>query len=71
MSTFKIVICHLSYKAKAFDKSFKGVKCVSITIVSSNINEVIKAILNSFIQKLHNLKNAQNAYKRIKIKKCS
>ena len=39
MSTFKIVICHLSfaishlsYKAKAFDKSFKGGKICSINI---------------------------------------
>ena len=29
-------------QAKAFDKSFKGAKCVSITITSSNVNEVIK-----------------------------
>ena len=71
MSTCNIVICHLSYKVKAFDKSFKGVKCVSITIASSNINEVIKTVLNTFIQKLHNHKKAKNAYKRIKIKKCS
>ena len=28
MSTFKIVISHFSFKAKAFDKSFKGVKNV-------------------------------------------
>ena len=35
---------------------------------SSNINEVTRAILNSFIQKLHNHKKAQNAYKLIKIK---
>ena len=41
---------------------------LSITIVSSNINEVTRAILNSFIQKLHNHKQAQNAYKRTKIK---
>ena len=32
------------------------------------MNEVIKATLNSFIQKLHNHKKAQNAYKRVKIK---
>ena len=55
-------------KAKAFDKSFKKVKCVSITIVSSNINEVIRAILDFFIQTFHNHKKAQNAYKRTKIK---
>ena len=41
---------------------------VLITIVSSNINEVIRAILNFFIQKFHNHKKAQNAYKRTKIK---
>ena len=35
---------------------------------SSNVNEVTKAILNSFIQKLHNHKQAQNAYKRTKTK---
>ena len=55
-------------QTKAFDKSFKGAKCVSITIVSSNINEVIRAILDFFIQKFHNHKKAQNAYKRTKIK---
>ena len=55
-------------QAKAFDKSFKKAKCVSITIVSSNINEVIRAILNFFIQKFHNHKKAQNAYKRTKLK---
>ena len=55
-------------QAKAFDKYFKKVKCVSITIVSSNINEVIRAILDFFIQKFHNHKKAQNAYKRTKIK---
>ena len=35
--------CHLSYK-QAFDKSFKKAKYVSITIISSNINELIKTI---------------------------
>ena len=35
---------------------------------SSNINEVISAVLNFFIQKFHNHKKAQNAYKRTKIK---
>ena len=46
---------------------------VLITIVSSNINVVARAILNSFIQKLkqHNNKKGQNANKRVKIKKCS
>ena len=55
-------------EAKAFDKSFKKVKCVSMTLVSSNINEVIRAILDFFIQKFHNPKKAQNVYKRTKIK---
>ena len=55
-------------QAKAFDKSFKKVKCVSITIVSSNINEVIRAILNFLIQKFHSHKKAQNIYKRAKTK---
>ena len=42
---------------------------VLITIVSSNINEITRAILNSFIEKLHNNnKKAPNANKRIKIK---
>ena len=39
-----------------------------MTLVSSNINEVIRAILDFFIQKFHNPKKAQNAYKRTKIK---
>ena len=71
MSGYEYLKCFRSsfvIQAKAFDKSFKGVKCVSITIVSSNINEVIKTTLNSFIQKLHNNKKPQNAYKRTKIK---
>ena len=55
-------------QAKAFDKSFKKVKCVLITIVSSNINKIIRTISNFFIQKLHNHKKAQNAYKQTKIK---
>ena len=37
-------------------------------IASSNINEIIKAILNFFIQKFYSHKKAQNAYKRTKIK---
>ena len=41
---------------------------VLITIVSGNTNGVTKAILNFFIQKFHNHKKAQNAYKRTKIK---
>ena len=35
---------------------------------SSNINEVIRIILNFFIQKFHNYKKAQDAYKRAKTK---
>ena len=42
----------MSYK-QGFDKSFKKEKCVSITIVSSDINEVISTILDFFIQKFH------------------
>ena len=57
------VICHTS---ECF--CFKGIKCVSITTVSSNINEDTREILNSFIQNFHNHKQAQNAYKQIKIK---
>ena len=55
-------------QAKTFDKYFKKVKCVSITIVSSNINGIIRTILDFFIQKNHNHKKAQNAYKRTKTK---
>ena len=36
--------------------------------VSSNINEVIKTILNFFIQKFHEHKKHKNAYKQTKIK---
>ena len=48
---FKIVIFYLPFvifylsffiQARAFDKSFKGAKRVSITIVSSNINVIFK-----------------------------
>ena len=35
---------------------------------STNIIEVIRAVLNFFIQKFDNHKKAQNAYKRTKIK---
>ena len=35
MSTFKIVISHFSYKAKAFDKSFKGGKMCIINIAKN------------------------------------
>ena len=64
MSGYEYLKCFRSsfvIQVKAFDKSFKGAKCVSITIVSSNINEVIRAILNFFIQKFHNHKKAQSA----------
>ena len=57
----------MSYKRR-LDKSFKKAKCVSTTIISSNINEVIRAILDFFIQKFHEHKKAENAYKRTKIK---
>ena len=50
-------------QAKAFYKSFKGAKCVSITITSSNINEVIRIIL-----KISQPQKTQNAYKRAKTK---
>ena len=32
------------------------------------MNKVIRAVLNSFIQKFHNHKQAQNAYRQTKIK---
>ena len=44
---------------------------VLITIVGSNINEITRAILNSFIQKRYNNKKAQNVNKQIKFLKCS
>ena len=65
---FFLLRLSLVIQEKAFDKSFQGAKCVSIAIVSSNINEVIRAILNFFIQNFHNRKKEQNAYKRTKIK---
>ena len=37
-------------------------------VQSSSINEVIRAILDFFIQKFHEHKKAENAYKRTKIK---
>ena len=45
--SIKLVYLRLPFviQAKAFNKSFKGAKCVSITITSSNINEVIRIIL--------------------------
>ena len=45
-----------------------GVAGLQSTICSSKINEVIRAILDFFIQKFHNHKKAQNAYKRTKTK---
>ena len=36
---------------------------------SSNVNEVIRSILDFFIQKFYNHKKAENAYKRTKLKK--
>ena len=55
-------------QAEAFDKSFKKAKYVSITIINSNINEIIRTIIDFFVQKFHNHKKAQNAYKRTKTK---
>ena len=66
--SIKLVYLKFVIQAKAFDKSFKKVKRVSITIVSSNINDIIRAILDFFIQKFHKHKKAQKAYKRTKIK---
>ena len=51
-------------QAVHFSKRIK----VLITIVSSNIKEVTRAILNFFIHKFHNHKNTQNAYKQTKTK---
>ena len=61
LSTSKIAGCHTR---KDFCKSFTKVKCASITIASRNINEIIRVILNFFIQKFYNHKKAQNTYKR-------
>ena len=73
--SIKLLYLRLSFviQAKAFDKSFKGAKCVSITITTtrSNINEVIMVILNSFIQTSYNRKKAQHVYKQINIKDVS
>ena len=38
-------------QAKAFDNSFKKVKCVSITINNGNINEIIRTILKNVYKK--------------------
>ena len=65
LSVFKVAICHTS---EGFRKSFKKLKCVSITIAGGNIHDVIRTVLNFFIQKFQNRKKAQNAYKRTKIK---
>ena len=51
-------------KAKAFDKSFKGAKCVTKTINSSNINWVIRIIK----KKVQNRKKEQTTYKQTKTK---
>ena len=54
--SIKLVHLRLPFviQAKAFDKSFKGAKCVSITITSSSINGVIRIILKiSQPQKKH------------------
>ena len=68
IEVFKIVICH---QAKAFDKFFKVAKWVSIKIVSSDINEVIRAILDFFIQKFLEHKKHENSYKQTKTKNAS
>ena len=36
---------------------------------TSNVNEVIRAVLNFFARRFHNHKKAQNTYKRTKTKK--
>ena len=46
-------------------------RSIMLAYPSSNINEVIKTILNVFNQKSYNHKKAQNAYKRINVKKYS
>ena len=51
--SFSIELNGFSSRFVNFDKSFKEAKCAAITIVSSNINEAIKTILNFFIQKFH------------------
>ena len=52
-------------QAKAFHKYFKGAKCISISI---NINEVIRAILNFFIQKFHEHKKHKTLTSEQKLK---
>ena len=64
LSVFKIAICHSS---KTFDKSFKKAKCVSIAVVRSNINEVIRAIYSKISQVQKSTKGLQAN----KNKKCS
>ena len=41
---------------------------VGLNVFSSNINEVIGAILDFFIQKFHEQKKTQNAFRLTKIK---
>ena len=60
---FKNAICHFP--------SFKEAKCVSVTIVSSNINEVIRAIWNFFIQKLHDHKKHKTLISKQKYRNAS
>ena len=66
INVFTIGIYHTS---EGFDKSFKGIKCISIIItVSININEVIRAILDFFIQKFHEHKNHKTLTSEQKLK---
>ena len=53
---------------KAFDKSLKRAKRVSITIVSSNVNEVLRAIFKFLYSKISRAQKVQNVYKQTKIK---
>ena len=53
---------------KAFDKSLKRAKRVSITIVSSNVNEVLRAIFKFLYSKISRAQKVQNVYKQTKRK---
>ena len=82
INTIKNVSCECSKSSKTCSGLFQkeafleiwrsllltGVAGLQSTIFSSNINEVIRAILDFFIQKFHNHKKAQNAYKQTKTK---
>ena len=65
-SSIKLVYLRLPFviQAKTFDKSFKGAKCVPITITSSNINEIIRIILKiSKSQKKHKMLTSKQKQK--------